>query len=209
MKMIDKSGSEYIKELASSAPVPGGGGTSALVGAIGTALGCMVGNLTTGKKKYAEVEEKIQELLSESQGILDKLSMLVDEDAKVFAPLAKAYGMPKDTEEERSEKERVLEECLKNAAKVPFDIMCVCCEAIDIMKEFAVKGSRLAVSDAGVGASMLGSALRGASLNVYINTKAMKDREYAGKLNEKTEKMLTEYVPKADEIFEYVLGELK
>ena len=161
---------EFVEVLASKAPVPGGGGASALVGAVGTALGNMVGSLTVGKKKYADVEEEMWEL----KGKCDQLQ--------------------KD---------------LKDACSVPMEIMEKCCEALDLIKEFAAKGSKLAISDAGVAATFCKAALKGASLNVYINTKSMADREYAEELNAKADAMLEKYCKLADETFDSVLGRLK
>ena len=162
---------EFVEVLASKAPVPGGGGASALVGAVGTALGNMVGSLTVGKNK--------------------------------------AYGMPKETEEEKAEKARVMEIVLKDACSVPMEIMEKCCEAIELIVEFGAKGSKLAISDAGVGAAFCKAALQGASLNVYINTKSMADREYAEELNRKADAMLEKYTKIADDTFNSVLGRLK
>ena len=196
---------EFVEVLASKAPVPGGGGASALVGAIGTALGNMVGSLTGGKKKYAEGEEEMGELRKKAEELLH----LIERDAEVFEPLSKAYGMPRETEEEKAEKARVMEIVLKDACSVPMEIMEKCCEAIEIIVEFAAKGSTLAISDAGVGAAFCKAALQGASLNVYINTKSMKNREYAEELNAKCDAMLEKYTKIADEVFESVLGRLK
>ena len=200
---------EFVEVLASKAPVPGGGGASALVGAVGTALGNMVGSLTVGKKKYADVEEEILEIREKLEQKKQDLVRMVDEDAEAFEPLAKAYRMPKETEEEKAEKARVMEIVLKDACSVPMEIMEKCCEAIELIKEFAAKGSALAISDAGVGAVFCKAALEGASLNVYINTKSMKNREYAEELNAKADAMLAKYPPMADEIFASVLGRLK
>ena len=200
---------DFVKVLASKEPVPGGGGASALVGAVGTALGNMVGSLTVGKKKYADVEERMQELKAKSDELQDRLLDLIEGDAKCFEPLAKAYGLPAETDEEKKEKAQIMEAALKVACTVPMEIMEACCEAIDIIVEFAEKGSVLAISDAGVGAAFCKAALKGASLNVYINTKAMKDRNYADSLNEKCDTMLTTYPQKADEIFDGVLARLK
>ena len=200
---------EFVEVLASKAPVPGGGGASALVGAIGTALGNMVGSLTVGKKKYADVEEEMQELKAKCDVLQKELLTLVEKDAEVFEPLSKAYGMPRETEEEKAEKARVMEIVLKDACSVPMEIMEKCCEAIELIKEFAAKGSALAIRDAGVGAVFCKAALEGASLNVYINTKSMKNREYAEELNAKADAMLAKYPPMADEIFASVLGRLK
>lgn len=200
---------EFVEVLASKAPVPGGGGASALVGAIGTALGNMVGSLTVGKKKYAEVEAKMYELKAKCDKLQAELLQLIERDAEVFEPLSKAYGMPRATEEEKAEKARVMEIVLKDACAVPMEIMEKCCEAIDVIKEFAAKGSALAISDAGVGAAFCKAALQGASLNVYINTKSMANKEYAAELNAKADAMLEKYVPMAEEIFQSVLGRLK
>ena len=200
---------EFIDVLASKEPVPGGGGASALVGAVGTALGNMVGSLTVGKKKYAEVEDRMWELKAKSDELQNRLMELIEGDAKCFEPLAKAYGLPATTEEEKDEKAKIMEAALKTACTVPMEIMEACCEAIDVIVEFAEKGSVLAISDAGVGAAFCKAALKGASLNVYINTKAMKEREYADELNAKCDAMLESYPAKADAIFDGVLARLK
>ena len=199
---------EFVTVLASKAPVPGGGGASALVGAVGTALGNMVGSLTVGKKKYADVEAEMWELKAKCDKLQAELLHLIERDAEVFEPLSKAYGMPRETEEEKAEKARVMEIVLKEACSVPMEIMEKCCEAIDIIVEFAAKGSTLAISDAGVGVIFCKAALQGASLNVFINTKSMKNREYAEELNAKAEAMLAKYTVLADEVFAQVRGRL-
>ncbi len=200
---------EFVEVLASKAPVPGGGGASALVGAVGIALGNMVGSLTVGKKKYADVEAEMYELKAKCDKLQADLLRLIERDAEVFEPLSKAYGMPRETEEEKAEKARVMAIVLKDACSVPMEIMEKCCEAIDIIAVFAEKGSTLAISDAGVGAAFCKAALKGASLNVYINTKSMADKELATELNAKCDKMLEDYTAKADAIFDSVLGRLK
>ncbi len=200
---------DFVDILATKAPVPGGGGASALVGAIGTALGNMVGSLTVGKKKYADVEADIIALKEKADALQKDFLHLVEEDARVFEPLSKAYGMPKDTEEEKAEKARVMEIVLKDACSVPMEIMRKCCEAIDIIEEFAAKGSVIALSDAGVGAAFCKAALLGASLNVFINTKSMANREYAEGLNKEAEDMMAVYGAKADAVFESVNNRLK
>ena len=193
---------EFVEVLASKAPVPGGGGASALVGAVGIALGNMVGSLTVGKKKYADVEEEMQALKAD-------FLRLIERDAEVFEPLAKAYGMPRETEEEKAEKARVMAIVLKDACSVPMEIMEKCCDAIDLIVEFAAKGSALAISDAGVGVAFCKAALLGASLNVFINTKSMADKEYAAELNAKADAMIEKYTKIADEVFANVNGRLR
>ena len=207
MGFTKSSCEEFVDVLASKAPVPGGGGASALVGAIGMALGNMVGSLTVGKKKYAEAD--IIALKEKATALQGEFLRLVEEDAKAFEPLSKAYGMPRATEEEKAEKARVMAIVLKEACAVPMEIMEKCCEAIDVIEEFAAKGSALAISDAGVGVVFCKAALLGASLNVFINTKSMEDKEYAASLNEKADKMITDYSKKADEIFAAVNARLR
>ncbi|MDR0453140.1 MAG: cyclodeaminase/cyclohydrolase family protein [Treponema sp.] len=209
MSISAKTIPDFISVLASKEPVPGGGGASALTGAIGVALGNMVGSLTVGKKKYAGVEAEIAGLKKKSDELQDALLRLIDRDAEDFAPLARAYGLPRDTPEQQAEKDRVMEGALRDAAVTPFEIMKKCAEAIDIIKEFAAKGSKLAVSDAGVGVAFCKAALIGASLNIFINTKAMKDRAYAEKLNADADRLLAEYTAKADAIFAGVREQLR
>ncbi len=209
MGFSDKSCSEFVEVLATKAPVPGGGGASAMVGALATALGNMVGSLTVGKKKYAAVEEEMWALKDRCDRLQKDFLHLVERDAEVFEPLARAYSMPKNTEEEKAEKARVMEIVLRDACSVPMEIMEKCCEAIDIIAVFAEKGSVIAISDAGVGAAFAKAALKGASLNVYINTKSMADRALAAELNARCDRMLEEYTGKADAIFDSVLGRLK
>lgn len=209
MSYIKESCEDFVKVLASSSPTPGGGGASALVGAVGAALGTMVGSLTVGKKKYQHVEEEIRRLMEQSQNLQDQLLALVQQDAECFAPLAAAYKMPKETKEQQEEKDRVMEEALKGACSVPLSIMEKCCEGIDLCGQFAEKGSIMAVSDAGAGASFCRAALQSASFNIYINTKSMKDREYAQGANARADKMLEEYGKKADQILQQVFETIK
>lgn len=208
MSMTDLSCEAFIAQLSSSAPVPGGGGASALMGAVGVALGNMVGSLTVGKKKYAEVEAEILQLKAQSTELQEQLLSMVEKDAAVFAPLAKAYGLPKETEAERAEKARVLEQVLRAASAVPFEIMELCMEALGVIDRFAQIGSRLALSDAGCAAACCRAALNAASLNVFINTKLMTDRAYAADLNRRTEALIGEGSAQADAIFAAVRGQL-
>ena len=205
MKMIDKTVTAFTEELASPAPVPGGGGASALAGAIGISLGDMVGELTTGKKKYADVEDDIRALMERAQALRVRLLEFVDGDAEAFAPLAKAYSIPRDD----PDRDAVMESALRTACSVPMDILRACAEAVDIIEEFAAKGSRLAVSDAGCGAILCKAAMQAASLNIYINTKSMKDRACARDLEAEADGLLARYTLKADEIYTSVLNGIR
>jgi formiminotetrahydrofolate cyclodeaminase len=200
---------EFVSVLGSKAPVPGGGGASALVGAVGTALGNMVGALTVGKKKYADVEADMIRLRETAEKLQGELLALIQRDAEVFEPLAKAYGMPKATEAEQAEKHRVMEAALKDACTVPLEIMRKCAQAIRLHEQFAAKGSRLALSDAGTGVIFCKAAMAGASLNVYINTAAMKDKSIAAEFNREADALLAEYEALADRIFSGVKSSLR
>ena len=202
MDFAQASCTEFVTVLASNAPVPGGGGASALVGAIGTALGNMVGSLTVGKKKYADVEEEIIALKAKCDKLQAELLEQIALDAVGFEPLSKAYGIPKDN----PDRDKILEEATIVACKVPVKIMELCCESLEAIKVFAEKGSRLAVSDAGCGAVCVKAALQAASLNVFINTKTLQNRELAEEMNKKCLGMLDKYCAMADEIFETVKG---
>jgi formiminotetrahydrofolate cyclodeaminase len=191
----------YAAKLASDRPVPGGGGTSAYTAALGVALGHMVGSLTVGKKKYADVEEELLHLMQEAKRLRLDLIRLVSEDAEAFEPLSVAYGMPKATEEERERKAQVMEECLVRAAEVPLQIMRNTAEAVALLEKFEKLGSPLVISDAGVGASLAGAALKGASLNIFINTKFMKNREKAREMNSEAQDILDTYTARADQVF--------
>lgn len=200
MDMTLESCRKFVEVLASNAPAPGGGGAAALVGAVGTALGNMVGSLTVGKKKYADVEAEIIALKGKCDALQTELLDQVEADDKGFVPLAKAYGIPKDD----PNRDAILEEATITACAVPMHIMELCCEAIDCIAVFAAKGSRLAVSDAGCGAVCCKAALQAASLNVFINTKSLKNRTAAGEMNAKANGMLDKYCALADEIFAQV-----
>ena len=197
MDMTLESCRKFVEVLASSAPAPGGGGAAALVGAIGTALGNMVGSLTVGKKKYADVEAEIIALKEKCDALQTELLDQVEADDKGFVPLAKAYGIPKDD----PNRDAILEEATITACAVPMHIMELCCQALEYVAVFAAKGSRLAVSDAGCAAVCCKAGLQAASLNVFINTKSLKNRAVAEEMNAKANGMLDKYCAMADEIF--------
>lgn len=204
-KMMEKSCNEFLSVLASKAAVPGGGGAAALVGAAGVALGNMVGCLTEGKKKYAAVEEDIQRLNARAGELRWELEGLVEADAEAFAPLAKAYSIPKD-DPARAE---IMEKALDAACAVPLEILEKCAEGVALAEEYAAKGSVLAVSDAGCAALFCKAAMQAAGLNVAVNTRLMADREKAAALDKKAGALLAEYGPRADAVYTQVNGQLK
>ena len=209
MMMLEMKTTEFLEELSSKAPVPGGGGASAAVGAFGAALGMMVANLTVGKKKYAVVEEEILAALEELGKLRDRLVALTDRDAQAFEPLSRAYGLPKNTEEEKAAREKVMESALYDASVAPLEIMETVLASMDLLEVLGEKGSRLALSDVGVGILFAQAALEGASLNVFINTRLMKDRGRAEELNGRADRMIAEGREKKERIYSQVLQSVK
>ena len=201
MKMIDGSCLEFTDKLASKAAVPGGGGAAALVGALGTALASMVVNLTLGKKKYAEFEEINKEIMAKALKIQEELLEMVDKDAENFLPLSKAYGLPKDTEEEKKYKEETLEKCLIVACGVPVDIVKKTYEAILLHEELVDKGSKLAISDVGVGVQCLRAGLISGWLNVLININMIKDEAYVAQINKEIRPLVAKGTKIADDVY--------
>lgn len=200
---------EFTEVLASKSAIPGGGGASALTAALGIALGSMVGNLTVGKKKYKDVEEEIRRQMQQAEVLQRELLLFIDKDAEAFEPLSKAYGLPKETKDQLEYRNKVMEEALLKASLVPLQIMETVLEAIAVLEVMAEKGSRIAVSDAGVGVQFCRAALLGASMNVFINTKLMKDREKAAQLNQQCEELMEDGVKRADAVFELVMKSIR
>ncbi|MEI3361886.1 MAG: cyclodeaminase/cyclohydrolase family protein [Oscillospiraceae bacterium] len=204
-KMIEKSCADFAAVLASKAPVPGGGGAAALVGALGTALCSMVGNLTVGRKKYAQYEADVKRMLEKGAAVQERLLDLVDKDAEAFEPLSKAYSIPKDDPKH----DETLEAATKFACEAPVEMMKACCEAIELLEEMLEKGSVTLISDVGCGALCCAAALESASMNIFVNTKTLLDREAAAKLDDQADAMLREYMPRARKVADEVNRRLR
>lgn len=202
--MIEKDLKSFIDITASSEPVPGGGGISGCVGSLAASLSQMVTSLTTGKKKYAEYENEIQSIMKKAEELRIVLLNSIEEDAKAFYPLSKAYAIPKD-EPGRDEK---LEECLKIAANSPYQILINITKVIELDERLAIIGSKLAVSDAATSASLADGALYGAYINIIVNTRLMKDKQYAEDLEKKSKAVLDEYSARAKACYNTVLERL-
>ena len=200
--LTNQSCAGFAAALASKAPVPGGGGASALVGALGAALCSMVANYTIGKKKYAAVEEDVKAILARAEELREKLLALVEEDAKAFEPLSRAYTIPKDD----PTRDEVMEQCLRAAAAPPMELLRLCCQAIGLHRELLDKGSAMVLSDVGTGVIFCWSALYGAALNVKVNTKPMRDRAYAEEMNAEADALVNKYWKIAEQVYEAVIG---
>ncbi len=204
-KLTDRSCEAFAEVLAAKESVPGGGGAAALAGALGVALCSMVGNFTTGKKTYAAVEDDVQRMLADATDIRLRLIQLVQEDAEAFYPLSQAYAIPRD-DPKRAE---VLEEATKAACAAPLEMMRQICRAIELLEEMGEKGSKMLLSDVGCGALLCRAALEAASLNVFVNTKTLKSRDFAEATEAECDEMLQTYVPRAEACAAAVMGRIR
>ena len=203
--MTDMTMDNFLAVLSSSEPVPGGGGACGYVAAVGMSLGNMVLALTTGKKKYAEYQEEIEELIVKATDLTKKLAECMDKDAESFKPLAAAYVLPKNTEEQIKEREAIMAKALVTASEAPLSMMELILEAMKLIDRISVIGSRIAISDAGVGITMCEAAMKGASLNVFINTKLMKNIDVAEDMNTKADELVITGNELADKIYDRVM----
>lgn len=204
MEAANTSCQVFLDALAAGTPTPGGGGASALAGALGAALSAMVGHYTVGKQKYAPVEEEIKVLMEKGEALRARLLALVDEDAAAFLPLSVAYGMPKDA----PGRDERMEDALRRAVEPPMEMVRLCARAIEIHQVLAEKGSALMVSDAGTGAILCMGAMYGAALNVKVNTKSMRNRAYAEECNAEVNHLTAHYGEMARQVYEAVAGRM-
>lgn len=202
--LIEKKVSNFLDELASNSPTPGGGSVAALAGALGAALISMVGNLTVGKKKYEDVEEEIKRILSSSEKLRYELSQLIEEDVKVFNNFMSTYKMPKETEDEKKVRAEKIQESLIEAAKVPLKVAHKCLDILSLSKEVAEKGNINVVSDAGVAALLAEAALESAILNVKINLKMIKDEKTKEELSSSIQELLLKEKGQKEKVLEIV-----
>jgi formiminotetrahydrofolate cyclodeaminase len=187
-----KSLSQFLDELASSSPAPGGGSVAALSGALGAALTSMVCRLTIGKKKYAEVQQEMESVLRRSEELRSSFTNLVEEDTKAFNSVMKAFALPKETEEEKQVRTAAIEEATKKATLVPLRVTELCREALSLAKIAAEKGNTNSSSDAGVSALMLQAACAAAALNVRINLSSLQDEPFVEETRGKVNRILRE-----------------
>ncbi|PKP55853.1 methenyltetrahydrofolate cyclohydrolase [Candidatus Atribacteria bacterium HGW-Atribacteria-1] len=202
--LIDKKVSNFLDELASNSPTPGGGSVAALAGALGAALISMVGNLTVGKKKYEDVEEDIKKIISSSEKLHYELSQLIEEDVKVFNNFMATYKMPKETEDEKKVRAEKIQESLIKAAKVPLKVAYKCLDILSLSKEVAEKGNINVVSDAGVAVLMAEAALESAILNVKINLKMIRDEKVRTELSSSIKEILLKEKGQKEKVLEIV-----
>ena len=185
--LTTKTVNEFIDEVASNSPAPGGGSVAALAGALGAALTAMVTNLTIGKKKYLSVQGEMESVLKQSETLCASFSKLIDDDAEAFNTVMSAFNLPKETEEEKTKRAEAIQQATKNATEVPLRVMQLCEQALALTQAAAEKGNVNSISDAGVAALMLHAACLGAKLNVQINLGSLKDSPFVQETTSHTE----------------------
>ncbi|SRR6056297_505881 len=208
MELTQKTCKEFAEILASKQAVPGGGGAAALTGALGVALASMVANFSKGKKKFISVEEKHKEILEKGEELRERLLALIDEDAKNFYPLSKAYGIKAITDEEKEAKQETLQSALKVACSAPIKMVEAIYQSILLHEELFDISSKIIISDVGVGAQCLKAALYGAQLNVIINLNAIKDDTYKDEIQEHIDELVNKGSKKADDIYQKVIEKM-
>ena len=170
---------EFLDALASQAATPGGGGAAAIIGAMGAALVSMVCNLTIGKKKYAEVEADMKDVLGKTEALRRRLTGMIEDDAKAFDAVMGAYGMAKETDQQKAARDQAIQAALRQATDVPMRCCHAAREVIDLAAIAADKGNLNVISDAGVGVLAAYAALRSAALNVFTNARMINDKTFA------------------------------
>lgn len=204
----DKSIELFLDELASKSPTPGGGSVSALMGAQSAALVSMVCNLTIGKPKYIEVEAEMIDLLQKSEALREKLMALISADVCTFDQLMAAYGLPKETDEEKLHRSEMIQQALKMATQVPLDCAKACAEAIKLSRRAANNGSLVVISDAGAAVMSAFGGLKSAALNVYINTNSLKDSAFVQVTLAELDAVLKNVDVSVEEIYQTVRAKL-
>ncbi len=169
----------FLDNLASKAATPGGGSAAAIMGAQGAALISMVCNLTIGKPKFADVETEMQTLLAQAEELRAQLTDFIQADVDVFKRVMAAYGLPKESDEDKTARSAAIQAVMKDATQVPLDCAKACAEVIKLSQTAADKGNPNVISDAGAALMAAYSGLKTAALNVYINAASLKDREFA------------------------------
>lgn len=189
---IDDSIRNYLDEIASSSPTPGGGNVSAFSGAAACSLGIMVCNLTIGKKKYADVEEEMKDIKFELAVAKEEFLNLAEKDNQAFEKVMESFKLPKDTDEQKKERSSRIEAATLGAAEVPAEVLKNCNKLISLFQSLAEKGNQNSVSDTGVAASLISTAAEGAFLNVLINCSSLSNQTVAQEILKKNEIMLEE-----------------
>lgn len=205
MKLAELKTAEFVDLLASDAPAPGGGSAAALEGALGAALTAMVCGLTVGKKKYAEFQELAESAQAKATDLKARFVDVMDRDTEAFNVVSAAFGMPKETDEEKAARSAAIQKGLEGCTKTPFEMMELAVETLELTASILGKSNDSAASDLGVSALSLRAAIQGAWLNVLINIGSLKNKELAEDYRKKGEALLAKALPLADQIYDTVV----
>ena len=206
---ISKQLSAYIDEISSSSPTPGGGNVSAFSGVLACSLGIMVCNLTIGKKKYLEVENEMKEIQVKLEDAKQKLLVLAENDNEAFNLVMDAFKLPKETDEQKAERTKKIDEATFEAAKVPANVIEVCGSILPYLEVIAEKGNQNSLSDAGVAISLINTAVTGAYYNVLINCSALNmEHENINELMTKAENNFNNVTSKCGQNSENLISKL-
>ena len=200
MKLIDKTLADFAEVLSSDAPAPGGGSVAAYNGVLGVSLTHMVCALSVGKKKYAEYEDLLREVMAQALCLREEFISLVDRDTEAYNSVTKVFSMPKDTEEEKAKRSSAMQDALRACTLVPFETMTCAHNALLLTQKIVGKSNENTSSDLGVAALNLKAAIQGAWLNVLINLDGIKDENFVRNCRSKGEKVLNESIKISDDI---------
>ena len=197
--LTQKKVTDFLDEVASKSPAPGGGSTAALAGSLAASLTSMVCHLTIGKQGYQDIERQMKKTLQESEQIRQHLTSLIDEDTQAFDSVIAAFQMPKTTEKEQQKRRQAIQEGYKKAATVPLATAHYCNQLWEHILFIAQRGNKNSISDAGVASLLAHAGVLGALLNVKINLASIKDQAYKKQMNteiQELEKRATAYQKK-------------
>ena len=203
-KFINTTLSDFADETASESVVPGGGSIAAYVGALGISLGTMVANLSAHKKGWDERWKEFSDWAEKGQHYKDELLKLVDADTKAFNEIMAAMGLSKSTEEEKKVRTQAIQEATKNASEIPFKVMQLAYESMQVIKAMAETGNPNSISDAGVGALCARSAVMGAFMNVRINASSYQDKNFVEDIIQKGKETEAKAIKLEEEILKIV-----
>lgn len=206
---VTKTLKEYLDELSSNSPTPGGGNVAALCGVLSASLGTMVCNLTVGKKKYADVEQEFIELKSKLENYKGMFIELAVRDNEAFDKVMDAFKLPKDTDEQKSVRIQKIDEATFAAAEVPDQVIKACKELLPLIHTIAEKGNQNSLSDAGVAALLISTSAQGAYLNVLINCMALKNQTIAGEVLKSAEIRTEEIKSESNSILDNIKRRLQ
>ena len=204
MELKSLSVKEFIDKVTGNDPVPGGGSVSALNGSLAASLAAMVANLTVGRKKYAEVNDEMEQISARMTEQSTKLLADVDRDAEAYDRVFAAFKLPKETDEEKAVRKEAIQRETKYAAEVPMEVARTASELLPMIDAAARRGNSNAVTDATVAMMCARTAVIGALLNVRINLTSITDEAFVKTMTEEADRLEAAAVEAEQKLLEYV-----